>query len=147
MSTFTTRKALSRRHLLRGVGATLSLPLLEAMIPAATAANRVAPPAKRLSYIYIPMGTDHSRWNLGATRTLEDFRQRYPNHALQPEVGNKLAVAYLEKGNWAQAAGEFTNPGLVSTVESQPGPNRGQSCQAIQGTRVQVVIAQGRGEP
>ena len=53
------------------MGATLSLPLLEAMIPAATAANRVAQPAKRLSYIYIPMGTDHSRWNLGATSTLE----------------------------------------------------------------------------
>jgi tetratricopeptide (TPR) repeat protein len=43
----------------------------------------------------------------GATRTLEDFRQRFPNHALQGEVGGKLAAAYLEKGNWAQAAGEF----------------------------------------
>jgi cellulose synthase operon protein C len=43
----------------------------------------------------------------GATRTLEDFRQRFPNHALQSEVGAKLAVAYVEKGQWAQAAGEF----------------------------------------
>jgi TolA-binding protein len=43
----------------------------------------------------------------GAIRTLEDFRQRFPNHPLQPEVGNKLAVAYLEKGQWAGAAGEF----------------------------------------
>ena len=43
----------------------------------------------------------------GAVKTLEDFRQRFPNHPLQPEVGNKLAVAYLEKGQWAQAAGEF----------------------------------------
>jgi len=43
----------------------------------------------------------------GAIRTLEDFRQRFPNHALQGEVGSKLAVAYLEKGQWAGAAGEF----------------------------------------
>ena len=43
----------------------------------------------------------------GAARTLEDFRRRYPNHPLQGEVSGKLAVAYLEKGNWAQAAGEF----------------------------------------
>jgi len=43
----------------------------------------------------------------GAIRTLEDFRQRFPNHALQPEVSKKLAVAYLEKGNWASAAAEF----------------------------------------
>ncbi|MEO8526083.1 MAG: tetratricopeptide repeat protein [Caldimonas sp.] len=43
----------------------------------------------------------------GATRTLEDFRQRFPNHPLQGEVSGKLAVAYLEKGQWAGAAGEF----------------------------------------
>jgi tetratricopeptide (TPR) repeat protein len=43
----------------------------------------------------------------GAARTLEDFRTRFPNHALQADVGGNLAVAYLEKGNWAQAAGEF----------------------------------------
>jgi len=43
----------------------------------------------------------------GATRTLEDFRQRFPNHPLQGEVSSKLAAAYLEKGQWAQAAGEL----------------------------------------
>jgi cellulose synthase operon protein C len=43
----------------------------------------------------------------GAARTLEDFRQRYPNHPLQGEVSGKLALAYLEKGSWSQAAGEF----------------------------------------
>lgn len=43
----------------------------------------------------------------GAARTLEDFRSRYPNHPLAGEVGGKLAVAYLERGNWAQAAGEM----------------------------------------
>ena len=48
----------------------------------------------------------------GAARSLEDFRQRYPNHALQEDVGAKLAVAYLEKGNWAKAAGEFERVAL-----------------------------------
>ena len=43
----------------------------------------------------------------GAIKTLEDFRQRFPNHALQPEVGKKLAVAYFEKGQWANAAAEY----------------------------------------
>ena len=50
----------------------------------------------------------------GAIRSLEDFRQRFPNHPLQPEVGNKLAVAYLEKGQWAQAAGEFERVAATS---------------------------------
>jgi hypothetical protein len=66
MSTFTTRKALSRRTLLRGVGATLSLPFLDAMVPAATAASRTVQPAKRLGYVYIPMGCDLTRWTPGA---------------------------------------------------------------------------------
>jgi len=43
----------------------------------------------------------------GAARTLEDFRRSNPNHPLQQEVGAKLAVAYSEKGQWAQAAAEF----------------------------------------
>jgi hypothetical protein len=43
----------------------------------------------------------------GAVRTLEDFRARYPKHPLQDEVSGKLAIAYVEQGRWAQAAGEF----------------------------------------
>lgn len=43
----------------------------------------------------------------GATATLEDFRRRFPGHALQPEVGKKLAVAYLEQAQWSSAAAEF----------------------------------------
>ena len=50
----------------------------------------------------------------GAARSLEDFRQRYPNHPLQAEVGGKLAVAYMEKGQWSQAAGEFERQSAAS---------------------------------
>lgn len=42
-----------------------------------------------------------------ATASLEDFRRRNPNHPLAAEVGPKLAMAYLEKGQGAQAAAEF----------------------------------------
>jgi len=43
----------------------------------------------------------------GAIKTLEEFRRRFPNHALQPEVTKKLAAAHLEKGQSASAAAEF----------------------------------------
>lgn len=43
----------------------------------------------------------------GAAKGLEDFRQRFPNHPLQVEVGSKLSLVYLEKGQWASAAAEF----------------------------------------
>ncbi len=42
-----------------------------------------------------------------AAKTLEDFRQRFPKHALVDDASSKLAVAYLERGRWSEAAGEF----------------------------------------
>jgi hypothetical protein len=58
-----TKKALPRRTFLRGMGASLALPLLDAMIPAATAATKTpALPVRRLGYVFMPMGCDQSRW-------------------------------------------------------------------------------------
>ena len=59
------KKALPRRTFLRGMGAALSLPLLDAMIPSMTAlADTPADPARlrRLGFVYMPMGCDASRW-------------------------------------------------------------------------------------
>jgi TolA-binding protein len=53
----------------------------------------------------------------GAARSLEDFRRRYPNHPLQADVGAKLALAYLERQQWTQAAGEFER---VATTAKDP---------------------------
>ena len=58
-----TKKALPRRTFLKGMQATLALPLLDAMIPAATAlAKTPARPVSRLGFVFIPMGCDHGRW-------------------------------------------------------------------------------------
>jgi len=60
---FITRKAMPRRTFLKGAQAVLALPLLDAMIPAATAwAKTPAKPVPRLGFVFIPMGCDHSRW-------------------------------------------------------------------------------------
>ena len=54
---FLTKKHLSRRTVLRGAGVTLALPLLEAMIPAATAQSKTAAaPRMRMGFFYIPHG-------------------------------------------------------------------------------------------
>lgn len=54
---FLTKKHLSRRTLLRGTGVALALPLLDAMIPAATAlAQTAAAPKLRTGFFYIPHG-------------------------------------------------------------------------------------------
>jgi len=54
---FLTKRHLSRRAVLKGAGVTLALPLLDAMIPAATAlAQTAAAPALRMGFFYIPHG-------------------------------------------------------------------------------------------
>ncbi len=60
---FITRKHLSRRTVLRGAGAAIALPLLDAMIPAATAlAATAAAPRPRLGFVYFPHGAVMNRW-------------------------------------------------------------------------------------
>jgi hypothetical protein len=60
---FLTKKAIPRRTLLKSAQAALALPLLDAMIPAATAWTKTpAKPVSRLGFVFVPMGCDHSRW-------------------------------------------------------------------------------------
>lgn len=69
---FITRKSLPRRTFLKGVGVSFALPLLDAMIPAATAAIKTpADGVRRLGYIFMPMGCDESRWTPGSEDTLD----------------------------------------------------------------------------
>jgi hypothetical protein len=65
---FLTRKHLSRRTVLKGAGASIALPLLDAMIPAGTAlAQTAAAPAMRLGFIYFPHGALQNEWQPATT--------------------------------------------------------------------------------
>jgi Protein of unknown function (DUF1552) len=58
---FITKKSLSRRTLLRGMGAAVALPFLDAMVPAfATAAATT--PVKRFGVVYHPNGVIYDKW-------------------------------------------------------------------------------------
>src|SRR6266404_3417314 len=60
---FVTKNAIPRRTFLKSAQAALALPLLDAMIPAATAwAETPAKPVPRLGFVFIPMGCDQARW-------------------------------------------------------------------------------------
>ena len=69
-----TKTALPRRRFLRGMGASLALPLLDAMVPAATAlAQTAATPAPRLGFVYIPNGIIQEQWVPETTGAGFDF--------------------------------------------------------------------------
>jgi hypothetical protein len=60
---FLTKKHISRRTVLRGAGATLALPFLEAMVPAATAlAQTAAAPTQRFVGLFVPHGAAPGYW-------------------------------------------------------------------------------------
>ncbi len=56
---FITRKHLSRRTMLRGMGAAVALPLLDSMLPAQTPLAR---PTVRLGFVYLPHGAIMNQW-------------------------------------------------------------------------------------
>jgi hypothetical protein len=72
--TFLTKKAIPRRTFLRSGRAVLALPLLDAMIPAATTwAQTPAKPVRRLGFVFIPMGCDQARWTPPGEGKLEEL--------------------------------------------------------------------------
>src|ERR1700687_3367553 len=69
---FITKKHISRRAILRGAGATLALPLLDAMIPASTALTQTAAnPKPRFVGCLVSHGMAHSYWGPSAEARLD----------------------------------------------------------------------------
>ena len=60
---FISKVSLPRRAVLRGIGATLALPVLDAMVPALTPTVRTAAaPVRRFGAVFVPMGERPSHW-------------------------------------------------------------------------------------
>jgi hypothetical protein len=99
-----TRKALSRRTILRGLGATVALPLLDAMIPALTAAaDTPARPVRRLGVVYHPNGVIYDKWlptGIGA-----EFELSPTLAGLQPFRNNLIVLTGLAMDQ-AEALGD-----------------------------------------
>lgn len=93
-----TRKAIPRRTVLRGIGATIALPLLDGMVPALSAAR----PVRRLGIIYVGNGAAMDNWTPAVDgplselspilRPLTPFRDRL---LVVTGLDNKPAVALL----------------------------------------------------
>jgi len=80
---FLTRKHLSRRTVLKGAGATIALPLLDAMVPARTVlAQTVAASSPRLGFVYFPHGALQDQWE--PTQAGRDFDFPYIIEPLKP---------------------------------------------------------------
>ena len=120
-----TKVSLPRRTFLRGVGASLALPLLDAMVPALTAAKTAAAPVRRLGVVYVPNGIAMDSWTpkaQGAAFELTPILQ-----PLAPFRDRMVVVSGLDgaksKGSHSGAASQI--PDRIRRNE-QPGRRAGE---------------------
>ena len=142
---YISKKHISRRHVLRGAGGiAIALPLLDAMLPAATAfAQSAAAPRSRYAAVYIPHGKTMAKW----TPATEGRDFEFPEilKPLEPHrdylniiSGLRLQTGYGTDGsaaaNHARASATFLN-----CVDMGDDPNR-------MGVSVDQVAAKGIGQ-
>jgi hypothetical protein len=140
---FLTKRHLSRRTVLKGAGVTVALPLLDAMVPAATAlAQTAAAPRLRMGFFYIPHGailgnTSHGdamdKWTpsgAGADYTLSPI--------LKPlEPFKKYVTSFGNLSNQAMVGG--VHGFAPATWLSATRPDRGSVGASMAATLDQVV--------
>ncbi|MFN0002933.1 MAG: DUF1552 domain-containing protein [Pseudohongiellaceae bacterium] len=123
---FITKKHLSRRHVLRGMGASIALPFMDAMVPAATAQTAAN---LRLGFVYVPHGAVHDRFVPAATgkdfeitkilESLTDFREHITIvSGLRNKPGESPDPHAIKAGTWLRCV----------APEGTANPEDGVSC-------------------
>jgi hypothetical protein len=137
-----TRKHISRRTLLRGMGVSLALPLLDSMVPALVAQTRTAAkPLSRMAFIYIPHGAIMDQWTPAVEgsgfeftrilKPLEPFRDRLNIvSGLGHRAADTTAVHSLSPTTWLSGV--------------RPKPTQGQD--AFAGITADQIAAQHIGQ-
>jgi len=112
-----TKMALPRRTFLRGLGASVALPLLDAMIPSMTATARTAAePVRRLGFVYMPMGCDLPRWTPPGD-TLSELSPTL--QSLRPVADHLTVISNLELKNAYPGTHATSNAAFLSAAKAK----------------------------
>src|SRR2546422_5171639 len=142
-----TKMALPRRTFLRGMGVTIALPLLDAMVPALTALSKTAAsPVRRLGFIYTPNGATMAAWTPpGQGPGLDEFSPTL--RALEPfrdQVVIPTGLSQKQAESFGDGNGEHSRGQTVWLSGVHPKRTEGADVQA--GTTVDQIAAQVLGE-
>ena len=136
-----TKKAIPRRTFLQGIGASVALPLLDAMIPSMTAfAKTAAAPVRRLGFVYMPMGCDLARWTPAGEGTLAELSPTL--QSLAPVVDQLTVISNLELKNAYPGTHATSNAAFLSAAKAK----WTESTDYHLGTTVDQVAAQQIGQ-
>jgi len=113
-----TRKALPRRTVLKGVGASLALPLLDAMVPSLTAlAATPANAPRRLGFVYLPMGAHMPDWTPAGSGSLGQLSPIL--QSLAPVVDHLTVLTNLELRNAYPGTHATSNAAFLSAATAK----------------------------
>ena len=111
---------ISRRHLLKGIGATIALPLLDCMKPlrAMAAAESTGKP-RRSVFVYIPNGVNVLTWQI--TKAGREYELSEPLQPLERHRANMTPISGLHHPNGIGQAHECQKVWLTAAKVSQEG--------------------------
>jgi hypothetical protein len=121
---FISKKHLSRRTFLNGMGVTLALPLLESMIPAATAFGQTAAAASptRFGAIYFPHGAIMPKWTPAAdgagfalSEILQPLKPFYGKFDVISDLEHKQAYGSGATANHNRSAAAYLSGAFAKT--------------------------------
>jgi hypothetical protein len=147
---FITRKHIHRRALLRGFGAAIALPLLDAMLPA-FAESTGAKHVRRLAIVYVPNGIVMEEWTPAAAGT--DFAFKRILKPLEPFRDDIVMVSGMANlvamkspgGDHGKATGSFLSgcpPKLTSGADVHAGTTFDQVVAKHWGAQTRVASLQ-----
>ncbi|HEY2843812.1 MAG TPA: DUF1552 domain-containing protein [Bryobacteraceae bacterium] len=110
--TFITRKSLPRRTFLRGMGAALTLPMLDAMAPALSAKS--VAPTPRLGFVYVSNGVIQDQWNPAAVGSAFELTPILKPLAPVKDYINVLTgLAHLQADTFGDGTGDHPRASAV----------------------------------
>ena len=137
---FLTKKAIPRRTFLRNAQAALALPLLDAMIPAATVwAQTPAKPVPRLGFVFIPMGCDQERWTPPGQGKLDQLSPILS--PLKPVKDQVTVITNLRLPNAYPGTHDTSNSAFLSAARAK----HTESSDYLSGTTVDQIAAREMG--
>jgi len=138
---FITKKHIPRRTFLRGLGATVALPFLHSMVPAATSlAQTAANPKLRMGFIYFPHGAIMDQWtpkeagrNFSISPILQPLEPFKKQLTIVSGLENKVTgvlppVHALNPGTWLNCANprKSQEPFAAPTIDQLAAERLGQ---------------------
>jgi hypothetical protein len=139
-----TRKSLARRTFLRGIGVTLALPFLDAMVPALSKAAASAP-ARRLGFYYIPNGAVMDHWTPAADGTAFEITPILePLSAHRDQLTILTGLGHRNADNYGDGNGDHSR--ATPTWLSGMHPKRTEGADVQAGTTADQVAAKELGK-